>query len=167
MIFFPKLQQAWSHRGKFKMAVGIGRRKFVAVLGSAASFAWPLAARGESNTTVRLALWLCAAMLAVSTIACSAGPCSPEIGRMQRRLDARLAAKAETAPQAAQGTRALLHRQPTPGSMAAAEVEVGVISPEKAKAVREAMARARDADQAGDKATCEKALAEVQRTIGP
>jgi hypothetical protein len=51
--------------------------------------------------------------------------------------------------------------------MAAAEVAHGKISPEKAKIVRAAMAQAREADQAGDKVTCEQALAEVQRTIGP
>ena len=129
---------------------------------------WPLARRApQTKTTIRRLLGLSAAALAASTIACSAGPCSPELERMQARIDAKLEAAASTGSSAPEGANALLHRQPTPRSMAAAEIAQGTISPEKAKAVGESMARAREADQAGDKATCEQALAEVQRTIGP
>jgi hypothetical protein len=91
----------------------------------------------------------------------------PEIERMQTRIDARVEALARTAPSAPESSDARLHRQPTPGSIAAAESGLREISPEMVKPVREAMARAREADQAGDLATCEQALAEVQRTIGP
>jgi len=125
--------------GRVQMATGIGRRDFVAQ---------------QANMTIRRLLWLSAATLS-------------EIERMQAHLDARLEAAASTGPSLPEGSNALLHRQPTPNSMAAAEVAHGKISPEKAKVVRAAMARARKADQAGDKATCEQALAEVQRTIGP
>jgi hypothetical protein len=134
------------------MAIGIGRREFVAQ---------------QANTTIRRLLGLSAATLTASTIACAAGPCSSEIERMQAHLDARLEAAASTGPSLPEGSNALLHRQPTPSSMAAAEIAHGKISPEKAEVVRAAMARARKADQAGDKATCEQALAEVQRSIGP
>jgi hypothetical protein len=44
---------------------------------------------------------------------------------------------------------------------------LGKISPEKAKIIREAMARAREADEAGNKAACEQALEEVERAISP
>ena len=74
---------------RVQMAIGIGRREFVATRGSAALLAWPLASRAQpAKTNVRRLLGLSAAALAASTIACSAGPCSPEIGRMQARLDA-------------------------------------------------------------------------------
>jgi len=109
---------------------------------------------------------LSAVTLATSTIAGYAGPCSPEIERMQARIDARVEALARAGPSAPESSDARLHRQPTPGSIAAAESGLGEIS-QQIKPVREAMARAREADQAGDLATCEQALAEVLRTIGP
>lgn len=112
-------------------------------------------------------LALSAAVLVASTLTCFAGPCSSEIARMQARLDARLGAAAARGPSAPESAGALAHRQPTPGSIASAEQRLGEISPENGKIIREAMARARQADQAGDKAACEQALAEVRRTIGP
>ena len=117
--------------------------------------------------TIRRLLLPSAAALAASTIAGYAGPCSPEIDRMQARVDARIEAAARTGPAAAESPGALLHRQPTPGSIAAAESRLGEISAETAAAVRAAMVRAREADRTGDKAACDQALAEVQRTIGP
>jgi hypothetical protein len=150
------------------MAIGIRRRKFIALLDGRPSFVWPLAARRKQAKamTWRL-LGLSVAALAASTIACSAGSCSPEIERMQARLNARLEAAASAGRSAPQSTAALLHHQPTPGSIASAEIQLGELSPEKAKLIREAMARARAADQAGDEAACALALAEVQRIIGP
>jgi hypothetical protein len=44
---------------------------------------------------------------------------------------------------------------------------LGKISPEKAKIIREAMARARETDEARNKAACEQALEEVERAISP
>jgi hypothetical protein len=117
--------------------------------------------------TIRRLLVLSTASLITSTTAAYAGPCSPEIERMQARVDARVEVPAGAGPSAAESSDARLHRQPTPGSIAAAESRVGKISPQTVNAVREAMARARQADQAGDMPACEQALAEVQRTIGP
>ena len=51
------------------------------------------------------------------------------------------------------------------GSIAAAEVNLGDILPEKIQAVETLMTRARDADRAGDQSACEQALAEVQRVF--
>jgi hypothetical protein len=96
-----------------------------------------------------------------------AGPCADQIGHVQVGLDARLAAKAATGPSAAEGASATMHRQPTPGSIAAAEEKLGNLSSEKAGAILQAMARARAADSAGDKDACEQALADVQKEIGP
>jgi hypothetical protein len=86
---------------------------------------------------------------------------------MQGRIDAKIDVAASAGPSAPESSGALLHRQPTPGSIVAAETGLGEISPQTVKAVREAMARAREADQAGNLAACEQALAEVQRTIEP
>jgi hypothetical protein len=105
--------------------------------------------------------------LTASTTVCSAGSCSPEIDRVQALLNARLEAAARAAPFAAESPRALPHHQPTPSSVASAEAQLLAISADKAKIIIKAMARARAADQAGDKATCHEALTEVQRTIGP
>jgi len=43
---------------------------------------------------------------------------------------------------------------------------MGEISPETVQAMEQTMARAREADAAGDKAACEQALDEVQRALG-
>lgn len=104
---------------------------------------------------------------AASISVCYAGPCTDQISHMQARLDAALAAKVATGPSAAEGAGATMHRQPTPGSIAAAEEKLGNLSSEKVGAVQQAMARARAADSVGDKDACERALADVQRDISP
>ena len=43
---------------------------------------------------------------------------------------------------------------------------MGEIRPETVQAIQQGMARARAADTNSDKAACEQALAEVQRTLG-
>jgi hypothetical protein len=114
--------------------------------------------------------WLTAAtaiVFVMSSLACVAGPCSSEIASVQARLDARLDARAATGPTAPESAGALRHRQPTPGSIASAERGLGEISPENGKIIREAMAQARAADQAGDKAACDQALKRAERAIGP
>lgn len=108
-----------------------------------------------------------AAALATSASVSYAGPCSSAIDRMQASIDARLESRAGAGPHARESTSATMHRQPTPGSIAAAEEGLGDVSPQQAEAAKQAMARARAADSAGDKSACEQALAEVQRTIGP
>ena len=84
--------------------------------------------------------------------------------RLQPRVDAKLEAAAGSGPTAAESLAARLHRQPTPGSIAAAEEKLGEIA---AGALAAAMARAREADGAGDRSACEQAVAEVQRLLGP
>jgi hypothetical protein len=85
---------------------------------------------------------------------------------MQAKIDARLEAKAAAGPPAPASAMVGV-AQPTPRSMATVEERVGEISPQTANAGEQAMAHARAADGSGDKAACEKALAEVQRLIGP
>jgi hypothetical protein len=109
----------------------------------------------------------CAAVLAASMSASYAGPCSHEIDRVQAEIDARLGAKAAAGPAARESTAATTHRQPTPGSIAAAETRLGDVPSQQVEAVTAAMARARKADHAGDQSACDQALADVQRALGP
>ena len=103
--------------------------------------------------------------LALSIAPSHAGPCSPEIDRMQARVDAMIAATAAAGPAGRESTAAKMHRQPTPGSIAAAEERLG----EGARAERAlaALAQARADDRAGNQSACERALADVQRVLGP
>jgi hypothetical protein len=92
---------------------------------------------------------LSALLLAASTITGYAGLCSDAIESMRARVDARLDAIAGAGRAAPESGGALVHRQPTPNSIAAAEEKLGELSPERMEAVRAAMARARAADAAG------------------
>jgi len=103
----------------------------------------------------------------LATSASYAGPCSDQIDAMQARFDAKLEAKAAAGPAAKQGVAAGMSVQPTPASIAAAEEKLGEISPRKVKAIKRGMARARVADKVGDLRACRKALAAVQRVLGP
>jgi hypothetical protein len=113
-----------------------------------------------------LRLLVLAAMLAASGTA-YAGPCAQDIDRMQARFDAKLEAAARKGPTARETTAATDHRQPTPDSIAAAEVKIGDISARTVEVIEAGMARARKADLAGDRGACEQALADVGRAIGP
>ena len=105
------------------------------------------------------------AALALSTTASAAGPCTQQIAQVQAQIDAKLAANAATGPAAPESAGALLNRQPTPGSIAAAESKLGELSQEMMAAIGTGMARAREADLAGDQSACEEALAAVRRAI--
>src|SRR5215471_3893838 len=105
---------------------------------------------------------LSAGAVAASTIANEAGPCSPEIYSMEARIEATLNAKAAAGSTAQESIESLLHRQPTPRSIAAAESRLGTISPQKLDAITQGMARAREADSAGDLYACRRALSDVE-----
>ena len=74
------------------------------------------------------------------------------------------AAMAAAGPAGRESDAALMHRQPTPGSIAAAEERLGKGA--RAQRALAAISQARAADQAGDTGACERALADVQRAIG-
>jgi hypothetical protein len=115
--------------------------------------------------SIRHLLLLSATVFALSNVPSHAGPCSDEIDRMQARVDALIAATAAAGPTGRESTAATMDRQPTPGSIAAAEEKLGEgAQPERALA---ALAQARAADRAGDQSACERALADVQRVLGP
>jgi hypothetical protein len=115
----------------------------------------------------RRVLVFAAMALAASAAAAHAGPCSGQIDAMQARIDAKLAAKAAAGPTGKEGVLATTNMQPTPASIAAAEEKLGDISTKKVKAMKRGMARARAADKVGDLRACKKALAAVQRVLGP
>jgi hypothetical protein len=96
---------------------------------------------------------------------CYAGPCLPQIDAMQAQIDAKLNARAAAGPEAKESAAATKSRQPTPKSIAAAEVRLGDISEKTVQAVGEAMARARKADLSGDTAGCNGALAEARKAL--
>jgi hypothetical protein len=106
-----------------------------------------------------------AAALAFSIGPSRAGPCSNAIDLMQARVDAMIAATAAAGPAAPESGAATTHRQPTPGSIAAAEATLG--DGGRGERALAAMARARAADRAGDKGACDRELAAVERVIGP
>ena len=115
---------------------------------------------------IQRSMLACAATLAASMSAAYAGPCSPEITQVQEQIDASMHAKANAGPTAPESTAAKMHHQPTPSSLAAAQVELGQTSPERFNAINAAMARALEADGAGDQSACEQALADVKRLLG-
>ena len=106
-----------------------------------------------------------AAVLALSFVPGHAGACSEEIDGMQARVDAMIAATAAAGPAGRESTAATMHRQPTPGSIAAAEERLG--DGARAQRVLAALAQARAADRAGDRTACERAIADAQRLLGP
>ena len=116
--------------------------------------------------TLRRSLVTGMSIVPLLTLPCQAGPCTDEITRTIAHLDARLAAKVAAGPSAKQRVKAQLHHQPTPGSKIKAAVELGDLSQETVDKVRAALRRAEAADKAGDKAACDRALADVHQAIG-
>ena len=109
----------------------------------------------------------CAAVLAASLSASYAGVCSDEIDALQARIDAKVeATTAAGPPPTAGGVEGPNSVQPTPRSTAGAQEKMGELQPEIVQSVQQSMAGARTADTNGDKVACERALAEVRRTLG-
>ena len=106
------------------------------------------------------------AALALLTTVSAAGPCTQQIAQVRAQIDAKLRANAAAGPTAPESPAALRSRQPTPQSIAEAESKLGVISQELTTAITTGMARAREADGAGDQSACEDALAAVRRALG-
>ena|SRR6516162_8391268 len=103
-------------------------------------------------------IMLSAGVVAASTIGSQAGPCSAEIY-------ATLKAKAADGPTLQESREALLHRQPTPGSIAAAESRLGTASPQMIDAIMRGLARAHEADRTGDLNACRRALSEMESLL--
>jgi hypothetical protein len=94
-----------------------------------------------------------------------AGPCTKEIEALQGRVDAILEATAGAGPTLPESRSAGLHHEPTPQSIARAEEQAGEGAVgEHALA---GLARAREADRAGNAVLCDAALNNVRREIAP
>jgi hypothetical protein len=106
------------------------------------------------------------AALAAWMSASYAGHVWTRSGAWMQKINAKLDTKAAAGPPAPASAMAGMSDQPTPRSMANVEERLGEISPQTVHAVEQAMASARVADGADDKAACEQALADVQRAIG-
>jgi hypothetical protein len=115
-------------------------------------------------TTIHRFVRCCATALALWTVPVHAGPCAQEVDRAWIQLDAKIRARIAAGPSAPQNTIGLLHHQPTPNSIAAAENALGERWLPVEAAVT-ALARAREADRAGDRNACEQALAQTQRAV--
>jgi hypothetical protein len=103
--------------------------------------------------------------LLLSASAANGASCGAQIDKVQAQVDARLDAVAGTDPGARESRAALLHHQPTPASIAAAERGLrGQHGVERALA---ALKRARKAKASGDWQGCETALAEARAAITP
>ena len=106
---------------------------------------------------------LITAMIIMSAQA--AWSCTAAIDQMQSEVDARIATVAGSGPSAPESRAATMHHQPTPQSLVAEEVHLGEGA--KVQAALAALARARVANAAGDRAACEFALTEAQTAIRP
>jgi hypothetical protein len=91
--------------------------------------------------------------------------CSADIDRAWAEVNSKIQARIAAGRSAPQSTIALLHRQPTQSSIAAAEETLVDVWQPLETAVA-ALARARQAEHANDKMACDAALAEAQRVIG-
>jgi hypothetical protein len=113
----------------------------------------------------RKQLILSAVVVTFSTQPSLASSCSQDIDRAWVQVNTKIQARAAAGRSAPQGTIALLHHQPTPSSIAAAE-ETLVDTWLPIETAVAALARARQADGINDRIACEGALADVQRVIG-
>ena len=94
-----------------------------------------------------------------------AGPCTDRIYQTDLAVAKLLDVAAARGRPAPESTFATMHRQPTPSTVASAETKVGDLSPADFEAITKDMDEARNADDAGDRAACEKALGAVDRIL--
>jgi hypothetical protein len=118
----------------------------------------------DTNMRNRWILVLCVAAITLSTSPGNAGPCTREIDREWVEVGAKCQARIGAGRSYIQGDVGLLHHQPTPSSVAAAEGKVGDMWVPLETAVI-ALARAREADHANDAGTCKEALIAAQRAF--
>ncbi len=117
--------------------------------------------------TTRAALAFSTVAFAFCPIAAHAGPCEQQLYRTEIAREARLNALAAHGNAAPESTFAMMHRQPTPTTVAQAEERAGEVSGASLTAVEKFLQEARKAYAANDLPACEKALAEVRKILGP
>ena len=114
---------------------------------------------------VRNAIAPAATALALMAAPADAGPCTDRIYQADLEVEKLLDAAAANAKPAAESSFATMHRQPTPGTVASAEEKAGELTSAQVEAITEKLDAARDADDKGDRAACEKALNEAERML--
>jgi hypothetical protein len=117
--------------------------------------------------TTRAALAFSAVAFAFCPIAAHAGPCEQQLYGTEIAREARLNALGAHGNAAPESTFAMMHRQPTPTTVAEAEERAGEVSGANLTAVEKFLQEARKADAANDLPACTKALAEVRKILGP
>jgi hypothetical protein len=110
---------------------------------------------------VRHATAMAGIALILGATAAHAGPCTDRIYETDLEVAKLLNSAAAQGRPAPESTFATMHRQPTPGSVASAEQQAGDLTSDELQAITDAMDVARHADDAGDRAGCEKALSDV------
>jgi hypothetical protein len=101
----------------------------------------------------------------VSTVDVNASPCATLVDRTEAEFNAKLDRRATAGPSARESSAALLHRQPTPSSIAEEESKIGDISQSTIDDIKSGLTRARDADRAGNSIECERALNEIKSKL--
>ena len=116
--------------------------------------------------SMRAAIAFAATVCALCPAPGRAGPCADDLYRAEVDIGKRLDAIAASGKTGAESTFATAHHQPTPATIAGAEEKVGDVSEAQVQAVREYMAEAKKADDAGDKSGCEQALSQARNLLG-
>jgi|SRR5271170_5294027 hypothetical protein len=89
-----------------------------------------------------------------------AGPCKADIDKEQAKIDAALDQQAKTGKTGVESTAATDSRQPTPASIAEAEKALG-----EGVSIREALERARKADEQGDMSACHAQVTDARKFL--
>jgi hypothetical protein len=117
-IYWPA-QEYGARRSSCLGELGFSQKSIWAVMQSSAF--------NEKDTKMRIrwSLVLCVAAVTLSTSPGNAGPCTREIDREWVEVGAKIQARIGAGRSYVQGTVGLLHHQPTPSSVAAAEGKIG------------------------------------------
>jgi hypothetical protein len=118
------------------------------------------------NGTIRKVVIVITTAIVLLPLPSAATPCTPEIDRGWAQVNHKIQARIGAGRSVPQSSIALLHRQPTPNSVAAAQDVLNDVWLPIEAAVS-ALSRARQADRDNDERACRQALIEVQRVIEP
>jgi hypothetical protein len=125
-----------------------------------------VAYRDGAEGAIRKALIIITTAFILSPLPSAATPCMPDIDRGWAQVNLKIQARIGAGRSTPQNNIALLHRQPTPNSVAAAQDLLNDVWLPIEAAVS-ALSRARQADRDNDERTCRRALIEAQRAIDP
>jgi hypothetical protein len=123
-----------------------------------------VAPKDRADGTIRKVLFVITTAIVLSPLPSAATPCTPEIDRAWAQINLKIQARIGAGRSTPQNSIALLHRQPTPNSVAAAHDLLNDVWLPIEAAVS-ALSRARLADRDNDERTCRQALIEAQRAI--